>query len=356
MYKILIVEDEALERQVLRYLLENSTLPVKVAGEASNGKEAVTLAGDLKPDIVLMDIKMPVMDGLQVTNIIKEKNPEIEVIIITAYGKFSYSQQAIKYHVADYLLKPVQPDEMYGALKKVIDRMEKKALPEIGSFENIPLKLRLLREMANHILLYKPEQGKMAFNKIVNDFLSANPDPGRNLLTAFAFEALVVTVMELTSGGLEERDISEKNNDLAKEIKSITSIKDLLHWADKMIDGFFFILKKQQVDSNKAVVDRVKRYLHDNYKKELTLIQAASEVHLSPAYLSRIFKQQTGTSFTEYLTKHRLQEAKKLLLNTDMTIDEVACKVGYNNNSYFTSVFKKYENLTPSEFRLRERA
>lgn len=355
MYKTLIVEDEALERQVLRYLLEESDLPVTVVGEASNGKEAVILADTLRPDIVLMDIKMPVMDGLQVTQEIKEKKPDTEVIIITAYGKFSYSQKAIKCHVADYLLKPVQPDELIGTLKKVIARLEKKITADIGTLENIQLNSKLLREMVNLILLCKPDQSKMVLNQVANEFLAGNPGAGCGILASFAFKVLVITVVELINGGIQEKDISDKNNELAREIKQINSAKDLLCWSDKLIDGFSLVLKQVQVKSNQASIERVKRYLHDNYQNEITLIQAASEVHLSPAYLSRIFKQQTKTSFTEYLTKYRLQEAKKLLLNTDLTIDDIACSVGYHNNSYFSSVFKRYENTTPSEFRTRER-
>ncbi|MCL6478640.1 MAG: response regulator [Peptococcaceae bacterium] len=355
MYRVLIVEDEALERQVLRYLLAKSSLPVVVAGEAANGKEAAALADKLKPEIVLMDVKMPAMDGLQVTKAIKEKDPDIEVIIVTAYGKFSYSQQAIKYHVADYLLKPVQPDELFGALKKVITRLEKKKPAHTGSFENIPVKPGLIREMASRLLFNRPDQSKALFHQVVNELLAANPGPNSGLLASFAFETLVITVMELTSAGIQEKDITDKRRELAGEIKSINSAKDLICWADNMIDGFSLILKQRQEYDSQAIIKRVKYFIHDNYQKEITLSLAASEVHLSPAYLSRLFKQQTKTSFIEYLTKYRLQEAKKLLLNTDLTVDDIACRVGYNNNSYFTSVFKRYEDLTPSEFRARER-
>ncbi|MDQ0285808.1 YesN/AraC family two-component response regulator [Desulfofundulus luciae] len=107
MYKILLAEDEELERRFLRHLVENAGLPLVVAGEATNGREAVELAELLQPEIIFMDIKMPGTDGLAATRTIKEKNPALEVIIITAHGEFSYSQQAIKYKVADYLLKPV---------------------------------------------------------------------------------------------------------------------------------------------------------------------------------------------------------------------------------------------------------
>jgi two-component system response regulator YesN len=76
-------------------------------------------------------------------------------------------------------------------------------------------------------------------------------------------------------------------------------------------------------------------------------------VHLNQTYLSRLFKQKTGLSFTDFLTRVRLQEAKRLLLKTDRTIEEIAVAIGFKNNSYFTSVFKKREGIKPSEFRSR---
>ncbi|WP_243113757.1 response regulator [Desulfofundulus salinus] len=93
MYKILLAEDEELERRFLHHLVEIAGLPLVVVGEATNGREAVELAELLQPEIILMDIKMPGIDGLAATRTIKEKKPAVEVIIITAYGEFSYSQQ-----------------------------------------------------------------------------------------------------------------------------------------------------------------------------------------------------------------------------------------------------------------------
>lgn len=354
MYRILICEDEALERQVLRHLLENSNLPVTVAGEAASGKEAVTLVETLQPEIVLMDIKMPGLDGLQATRLIKEKHPQVEIIIVTAYGDFSYSRQAIKYHVADYLLKPVQPGELYDTIKEVLARLEQRTSFQAGALEHVPLKPDRIGEIAGQLLLGRLEQARQACRNLVEEFLSRNPGAKPNLLAAFAFEILVITTQQLSGAGLRE-DAGETGEKLAGEIKSITTAGDMTRWCDKMLEQFSLALKRQQHRSDQAVIEQAKRYIRDNYTRDITLTRVASEVHLSPAYLSRIFKQKTGTCFSEYLTRYRLEQAKKLLLNTDKTIDEIAYAVGYGNNSYFTAVFRKFEHQTPSEFRAREK-
>ncbi|MEW6622461.1 MAG: response regulator [Bacillota bacterium] len=126
MYRMMIVEDEELERMVLRKQLEDSNLPIKIVGEAANGKEALRLVDLVNPQIVLMDIKMPGMDGLEATKLIKEKNNDIEIVIITAYSIFSYSSQAIKLRAADYLLKPVRPEELIAAINRVISFIREK--------------------------------------------------------------------------------------------------------------------------------------------------------------------------------------------------------------------------------------
>ncbi|SFG78307.1 two-component system, response regulator YesN [Desulfotomaculum arcticum] len=352
MYKVLICEDEALERQVLRYLLANSELPLEVAGEAANGQDAVKLSFSLLPDIVLMDIKMPSMDGLSAAKAIKDRNPVVEIVIITAYGKFSYSQQAIKYQVADYLLKPVQPEELFNTLKKIITRLEQRQAGPAGALESTSIKPGLLKEMINHLLLYNPEQGKLACRKIISEFLSQNRQFSRNLLASLAVKLLVLTTQILVNGGIAEEELAGVNNELAAAINSIGRPQELMLWGDQLVDKFIMIIK-QIPHNDREIIELVKDLIHHNYSREYTLAQAASEVHLSPAYLSRIFKQKVRQSFTGYLTQHRLQQARQLLLHTERTIDEIAYSVGYSNNSYFTAVFKKNTGLTPSEYRLK---
>ncbi|MGI6225949.1 MAG: response regulator transcription factor [Peptococcales bacterium] len=125
--KLIIVDDEKIEREALKYFFAQNNLGVEVVGEAANGIQAVQLNQSLKPDIITMDIRMGIMDGLKATECIKRDNPEVEIIILTAFGLFEYSQQAIKNRVFDYLLKPVEEQELITTIEKVKKHIKAKS-------------------------------------------------------------------------------------------------------------------------------------------------------------------------------------------------------------------------------------
>ncbi|MBZ4654452.1 MAG: response regulator receiver protein [Peptococcaceae bacterium] len=135
--KLLIVDDEKIEREALKFLFSRKRMDINIVGEASNGRQAIELNRTLKPDVVIMDIQMGIMDGLKATEVIKKENPFVEVILLTAYGRFDYSQQAIRCGVFDYLLKPIEESELYECLTKVQAHQDsKKALyGQISSYQ-----------------------------------------------------------------------------------------------------------------------------------------------------------------------------------------------------------------------------
>lgn len=119
MFTVLLVEDEELERRYLKSLLEKSSWGYKVVGEACNGREGIELHSKLQPDIVFMDIRMPGIDGLSATKSIKTSNPNVKILILTAYDDFNYAKQAIHLGVDEYLLKPAQPKDIFEALSSI---------------------------------------------------------------------------------------------------------------------------------------------------------------------------------------------------------------------------------------------
>jgi CheY-like chemotaxis protein len=124
MCKILIVEDEEIEKIALKQILLENVRNVKIVGEASNGYEAVKIIDRTEIDLVFMDINIPGIDGLQVVKHIKNKHPEIIVIIITAYDEFEIAHKAIKLKVNDYLLKPVKPALIVETLEQYFNDVE----------------------------------------------------------------------------------------------------------------------------------------------------------------------------------------------------------------------------------------
>lgn len=129
MLKLLIAEDEALERKALRFLLNKYfSESIEIVDEVNNGRDAVDKALLLKPHIILMDIHMPIMDGLEASTSIRNNHMETEFIILTAYNHFDYAKKAIHIGVSDYLLKPFSNDEFVSSLSKVINKINSKNL------------------------------------------------------------------------------------------------------------------------------------------------------------------------------------------------------------------------------------
>lgn len=125
MYKLLIVDDEEEVRKGILKKIEWSSYGYEIIGEAENGKEALEIAERALPDVVLTDIKMPFMDGLELTKQLKEKLPIAKVIILTGFDQFEYAHKAISLNVIDYVLKPISSADLIEILKKTKDKLDK---------------------------------------------------------------------------------------------------------------------------------------------------------------------------------------------------------------------------------------
>ncbi|QCX32895.1 response regulator [Caloramator sp. E03] len=175
MLKIMIAEDESLERKALRYLLEKYYKNnLEIVAEASNGREAVDFAINLKPDIILMDIKMPMLDGLEAGKIIKSELSETEIVILTAFNYFEYAKESIKIGVADYLLKPYSNEEFTDIIDSLLNKFYIKKLLK-NKNEQIEKKYAELLSLAekeiilNLIYSHKPEEVQIEeYKKILN--------------------------------------------------------------------------------------------------------------------------------------------------------------------------------------------
>ena len=110
--RIMIIDDEFIMRQGIRYMMNWEQEGYEVVGEASNGKEALDRLEELKPDIILCDIAMPVMDGLDFIKIVRKKYPDIQILVLSSYDRFDYVRQALLNGAADYVLKPTLNPEM----------------------------------------------------------------------------------------------------------------------------------------------------------------------------------------------------------------------------------------------------
>ncbi|MFM1581065.1 response regulator [Helcococcus bovis] len=152
MYKLLIADDESIIRKGIKKLVNYENLNITEVLEAEDGKEAIELAKTQSPNIILMDINMPEIDGLTAAKLIKENNPNVYIVIITGYDYFEYTQTAIRAKVDDYILKPVSKNDIEYILKNAIDKIDylikEKSIKNIIQNENVEIdeKNNLIKE------------------------------------------------------------------------------------------------------------------------------------------------------------------------------------------------------------------
>ena len=124
-YQVVVAEDEALARNNLVRKIEASGLGFHVAGEAANGEDALAMVHDLLPDLLVTDIRMPIMDGMELVRQVFNQYPRMKCLIVSGYSEFGYAREAIRYQVEDYLLKPIEPDQLNETLYRIRTQMER---------------------------------------------------------------------------------------------------------------------------------------------------------------------------------------------------------------------------------------
>ena len=126
MYKVVVVEDEEIARKGIIFTINWEALNCMIAGEAANGEEGAAVIRRLSPDIIVTDLKMPRMDGVEMIQMLRCEGNRAKFIILTAYGDFKYAQSAVKLGVSDYLLKPLKDGDLEQAVTRIIAQLEER--------------------------------------------------------------------------------------------------------------------------------------------------------------------------------------------------------------------------------------
>ncbi|MCR5665546.1 MAG: response regulator [Eubacterium sp.] len=329
MYRILIVDDDQIMRKALKVML-GKLEGFEVCAEATNGKNALEEYEQCKPDIIFMDIVMPVMTGIEAIRQIREKDDETIIYIISAYNNFELAKEAVKLKVNEYLLKPLSMRILSDVLKNYRIEQEGKA----GHYLNV------LEEMVAGRDFKKAYYG---LHSLIEDFYNKYGQDSVKLATNFRFlgQRLVVA-----AGHMEGQ---------AKDIEGLFAINEL-HITEPMI-GEMWLFKvinyvfEQNSIRRYQVLENVFAYIENSIHEEIGLSQIIDNCAISQGYLSRIFKDQFNISVMEYLHMRKIHLAKGYFYLTNDSVAEVAFKLGYNESSYFSKVFKKYEKMTVQQYK-----
>ncbi|WP_050698738.1 response regulator [Anaeromassilibacillus senegalensis] len=401
--KLLLVDDEVIAANALRQAFDWKNWGVGSVFVANSSKQAKQILQEECIDILLCDIEMPGESGLELVAWLQTDFPEIVCILLTCHADFSYAAQAIRNGVSDYLLKPVDFAELGRALQKAAAQIarqqeereqqqgrqywesNKNLVAErfwydilSGAYQGIDYRFiekdaRLRAAEFDADALYTPVllHAKAAGSAIVerNLFAYAFKNIAAELLlegfpqipivsmdeSSFAVLLPVCSPAEITSRC--RRFAAACRAHLHAEVRYSQAGPcpvHALYTAVQMLakEGHPHTEPQKKSPPSDSVVDRVKRSISQRLGEPLTREGLAGEVFLNPDYLGRLFKKETGTSINDYLVGARLQEAKRLLRQTEYSIGEIASRVGYSNFSYFSKLFKTETGYTPNEYRL----
>ncbi len=194
------------------------------------------------------------------------------------------------------------------------------------------------------------EESKALLNDLLGYVFFAE---GNNLevVKSRALELSSLLSRAAIEGGATSDSVLKINNQFLMSIQNIDTLDDLCYKLQETIDVFTECMFNYIPSKSNEIIKKAIRYISRNFSRSLTLDEVASHVHLNPAYFSTLFKQSTGSSFKEYLNMVRIEESKRLLSNTDYSIIDISLATGFEDQSYFSKVFKKYTGLTPKQYR-----
>jgi len=523
--KVLLVDDEPIILRSLQVAVPWEQLGTRVAGTARNGEEALEIVEQLRPDIIISDIRMPSIDGISLMRTVMEQYPGTLFIILSGYGEFEYAQEAIRHGAFNYLLKPIDHDELQETVIKARERILQQratSMEQDRLRRSVQSLASLVRERMfagiidgtdspDHKSAYWPDEWELrapyymglvnlddreqaeniwsaeekrlwyfAVGNVLNELL-----PARGCFTVFPYhqgewlfimqnsdaaemrsiaEEIIATVRQCTklsvSVGIskqfehistlqdsyescrnalcrrftmgrevvcvdEETDAdAQVTRQLVYPMQREKALADALRTLDKaafdeelsaLMQEFraqqpsrsevtpmliqlaivlhrqlesFHVLQNAQPEpllqqlaiagtleemiealrstfhdwmkmaasadgqsSGRAFVQKAIEYVHHHYHRDLGIDEVAEAAGVSCSYFCVLFKQQTGSTFLDYLTRYRIDKACSILRNSDVKVFQVAPLVGYQDPKYFTQVFKKIVGMTPSEYR-----
>jgi two-component system response regulator YesN len=524
--KLLIVDDEEQIREGIRRFVLSRPFGLDAVETANDGQEALNKVKTFHPDIILSDVVMPVMNGIQFAKESREMLKDVKIIMISGHGDFDFVRSSLRINVYDYILKPIDLDELSSVLTSVLDRCAQE-MRERAVRESEELKfnesIELLRErffqsflsgeqMSVHTIaerldylglpvaldkpytvlyctlewavmeelalrrvdpaaallrcmgsclpdhavrfvvdervvvalvphlpmetpgetdehwsrLYRETVRQLGYNVTIGiggpsiDFFDA-PRAYREAETAAAqrflrkeagvipFHEVADRFIEQAEAGMlssqeclrllqaEERDtltlvirrhfgdwkripaislsgihelklelsafvsklVKEVNGKLDgsayhfqwEDVMQRDSLGSIEVWMLTVFDVIGERLRNNGGKQHKRLVGLMKEAADSRYRQGLGVQQLSDQLGYSPNYLSALFKQETGVNFTEYLTRIRLVKAKELMDNPALKIYEICAMVGYEDENYFSRVFRKYFGLNPSDYR-----
>lgn len=360
-FTVLIADDEAMPRTVIQQYVPWNELSVTKVYLATDGEEALEQARRFRPEIIISDIKMPHLSGLEMAAAVREFLPDCQFIFLSGYSDKEYLKGAIRLRAANYVEKPLNLEEITAAVREVTTELLCQAKPTTeemffhgGHFPDKPLNTgvfdggeAILVQLEDLIRHNKKEEAFFALKKLYEKICRCQgtaPEELRHLYCRIVF--LFLHAAETHN----IHTITTRTDRLLYAVSRQETLTGLQNILLQTAEEYFAALHPSCPD----IVSQVENYLESHYRDcSLTVQNIAGDLGFTNTYLCAAYKKNCGKTVNQRLTEIRLLHAKELLTSTGRKLYEVANAVGYGDARYFVKLFTREMGLSPREYQKR---
>ena len=396
MWKVMIADDEPKIRRGLRTTIERLRPDMKVVAEAEDGEMALALVQKETPDILMIDIRMPFLNGLELIEKINGVLSDCIIIVVSGHDEFEYARRALQLKVFEYVLKPVPQEVLTSVLARAAETLaatRRQTQYVAWARDQLERNMPLLREQflrdwvrARLSPLEISEQLQflgmdttgglaMAVIHVVERMAAAQSGERERRLALYAVRSVVeesfadfsprwifmddhddIVVLARSRGGPAWAEAAARID--ARVVPSICQalivaqavVEDTLHGVTEAHEALSGEVSARS--GHQSLVLLAQKYIDAHYRTpSLALEEVAASMQISPGYLSRLLKRETGFSFVDYLTRVRITKAMQIMNDPAVKVYEVAEAVGYQSQHYCSRAFKRVFGRSPVEYR-----
>ncbi|HIT85989.1 MAG TPA: response regulator [Candidatus Ornithomonoglobus intestinigallinarum] len=335
MFKVIVVDDEAMIRSGISSFVEKSELGFEVVKTFPDGAEAISYLENHDIDLVITDIRMVNVSGIELAHYVYKNKPRTKVILLSGYAEFEYARAAIKYNVSEYITKPTNFTDLRASLMRIREQLAVHKRTDInafldnikqlyadilsGSMDDASATFKLLLDSNNHGNEYLGQYACNLF-EIINDHLAANMN------------------IKVRSDKLDYKKLPE-----------LSTYDEIYDFSLALLGNIVNQIALKDEKPSDIVAAKLIQFINEHFSENISLQDASERVFFNPAYCSRFFKKQTGENFSDYLLRVRMEHAVKLL-KENKKITDISRECGYSSSGYFSRIFKDYYGCTPSDY------
>lgn len=402
-FQILIVDDEPHVVDAIRGILEQEPEVDLEVHTAFRGQQALKLCQQYPISLLITDIRMPDMSGLELARQVRQLTPDCNVILLTAYSDFTYAYEGIQLHASDYILKTEDKQIIRSRIFKILGTMEqelrhrswlesaresnpisdrlckKLLMPQRSSQQEEAFTLLGFRETGFPLLLMTaktPSHIPIQADILQKSLMRCLPGRITHLCASTISENVCSLVLSLDPKGYAitgtwlmvtmERIQALYTATTQAECAILYSypIDNLDQLSGKYqiaaryleaerFDAYVKVISDVKKESPLVTIHFVKRYVKEHLNQDLSLSQISVVTGYNPTYLSRLFKEQTGETLNRYISRKRMEYIARLMRDPQISMQQIMDAAGFATRSYFNQFVKKETGLTPKQYRMQ---